>query len=179
MPLAVLRYLLQIYYCGKSASPNSNLEDFSNLNGICGRSGDALKTRTRSHTLAHTHTALVFLTLCAPSREKAASNSNHGDQNTAVSERRTQSDASDEVSGCFQKQRSRRQLFTQTLPLTDAAVREVVIAAARRALGGLQPRYVIRRGPFSAALSASVFLSVLMEASRLLEADFQAIRCSK
>lgn len=40
------------------------------------------------HARAHTHTPLVFLARSPPSGEKAASNSNHGDQNTAVSRHR-------------------------------------------------------------------------------------------
>lgn len=59
--------------------PNRNLEDFSNLNGICGRS-ERHRNHTHpipvSHSLWHTHTQR---------RGKAASKSNHVDQNTAVS----------------------------------------------------------------------------------------------
>lgn len=123
--------------------PNSNLEDFSNLNGICGRSGDTLKTharappctRARARTRTHTHTScfshyLLLARIRAPSREKAASNSNHGDQNTAVSGCQTQSDASDEVSGCFQEEQAST-FHSNFAADSDAAVREVIIAAAR------------------------------------------------
>lgn len=106
--------------------------------------------RRARHARTHTPT-LVFL---APSGEKAASNSNHGDQNTAVSGCRTQSDASDEVPGLFfRKRRSRRRLFRSNFA---AAVHEIVKAGASLGLGPLQPGYFIQRGSFPAALSAKM-----------------------
>lgn len=42
--------------------PNSNLEDFSNLNGICRRSGDTKKS--------HTHTVGLSLSLCDTHRRR-------------------------------------------------------------------------------------------------------------
>lgn len=60
--------------------PNSNLEDFSNLNGICRRSGDTKK-------ITYTHCLSLSLSLWHTQTQgngKATSESNHGNQNTAV-----------------------------------------------------------------------------------------------
>lgn len=49
--------------------PNSNLEDFSNLNGVCGRSGDTLERLGRAR---YTHTrASCFSHSLAPQRRES------------------------------------------------------------------------------------------------------------
>lgn len=98
--------------------PNSNLEDFSNLNGICGRSGDTLKTHTRTHTHFLFFSFSLLHTRTHTHKEEGKLHQ------IVIMEIRIQLSAAPNTKWCpwwsvglFQKQRIGHQLFTQSLLL--------------------------------------------------------------